>query len=1083
MSLLTFLTSVALIFKAVSQQIIFQHCSAISRSHRDSGDGEEIKEVKGLIMNSAIVCLSLILSVLAMDCEPPYECSAEALNRELVADTSTVDSPAVMYVTSSQSAAQDSTGSTFNSLSEAWASLTQSYTVIYLLAGTHHLEGSADASTNLQEATIKTLLCSQLQHAECSDAPVTLKLIDFSFKIAVTKLTLTLQDLVFDARTSLVEGCSAEYCFYCPYQSTNSTGTHSDKGTLLTEYARTSVCAAYASQPFISVTQGGTLIVSNVEFNHFRYGLKHLIYSSTSAVSLLNVTFYNSKCSGYIVAIEYGPSYTHKGGRVEFTNNGYLPNTLNLFGYLSAKNVGSIDISGLEVSYGVFMTSVADSFIRLDDCLDVTIQHCTFMYLLNFNGLIKISSTQLDSSPIPTADILVSDLTCSYIWLTAGHLLCIALSSSQLNTVITNVAVTEFYSLGPLMQFFINTLDVDQSTSKAFELSNITLENCRQGDSLIDIDGFSNVNVSTINIRQCGDSFNVAMLNRETMEAFARKQHYVTSFDASSFPVSGLITADNVHNLSITGLTIDSCTFQSNAMPVYLKALTGAVEFSCLVLQDIDFYSAFAFYLETAGAVTFKSSKIDSNSNLDLAKGGVFFVQASEIRIVDCVVSGNSAYDALVSLSAASISITSAHIINNAPKYGGTVKALMVGQSTFTFEDSELSGNTASISSPGLKIQSFSLEPCKVVITRSVFANNSGHSYSFLIFTDSYLQLSQDSSIAYVTFKGNSMPRAVLIMLSHISGRLTLQNLEFVNNQAEEGNLIYCVVQTTEDNQAGIILQDVEAVHNRAIFFLIAKSTIVALKLTTANLRLIDNTMSIASIENAEWTDSKSRFERLTSPFLNPLVQIARSTGVHWTETYLSDANSIYNGAALSISLYSQVRLDNCQLINNHSNLSGGAINIEGQSKLQVHSTLFQGNSAEVYGGAISAQGIQPSEVSNCTFIANSGLGFSGILVSFGVLDISNSTFTHETAYQALVLGFMSTNGSISNCIFKDLSANYGPIILGLSWSNLTLTDVSFVNCSSIYTLIDLTTSNIVLTRVRSVGNTSITEVSLINFS
>ncbi len=151
-------------------------------------------------------------------------------------------------------------------------------------------------------------------------------------------------------------------------------------------------------------------------------------------------------------------------------------------------------------------------------------------------------------------------------------------------------------------------------------------------------------------------------------------------------------------------------------------------------------------------------------------------------------------------------------------------------------------------------------------------------------------------------------------------------------------------------------------------------------------------------------------------------VQSQGQTNLKIIGSTFVNGNAKYGGAIHINGNTKQMTIDGCNFINNVASEDGGAISRYESSSVDIINSNFEGNSAQ-WGGAIYLR-YTDGTISNCTFKNNHASVDSGA-VSGGVL--TDCTFIGNTAGD---FGGAVAWGSYNNCIFINNSANnYGGAI------------------------------------------------------
>lgn len=255
--------------------------------------------------------------------------------------------------------------SPYNSLLTAVSSVWAPYTLIYLLKGQHYLQPQGTnqiltiAATHLQ---VQTLFCTDNvgDHLQCASQPAILQMTTSDVQFLINT-RLTLQDVTVKGGFSLIEGCSSDYCSYCPAVHFNESTRvmNNDRNEPITDYAPQALCDIYQTSTLFRLSPQSTFNLTNVRFDKITHQPLALILNECGNLLMTNVTFTNivpkrlGLTGGVIQWLpreEFEPYYCgtflYQGGLVEMLNNGYEYSNNNLFsGFAWLSSVRYIEIS------------------------------------------------------------------------------------------------------------------------------------------------------------------------------------------------------------------------------------------------------------------------------------------------------------------------------------------------------------------------------------------------------------------------------------------------------------------------------------------------------------------------------------------------------------------------------------------------------------------------------------------------------------------------------------------------------------------------------------------------------------------
>jgi len=327
----------------------------------------------------------------------------------------TADNPVEIYVNSGSTAGPylGTRTNPYNSVMAAIAAVWAPYSVIYLLRGVHYLQTQDITSTQLFPISapflrIQTLLCTGdgNDHLQCAFQPAVLQLTqsDVNFVIAAS---LTLQDVTIKGGFSLKNGCSAEYCTYCPAVHLNETtnSMYSDRNLPISDYAPQALCDRYKTSALFQLSPESTLNLTRVRFVTIKHQPLALILNQCGNLLMTDVAFSNiiprrlGLNGGVIQQLTldaYEPYYcgtfSYEGGMVELLNSGYEYSTNSLysgFAWLSA--LRSITISRVLFLFNYMQIGKAkeifgSALMFIQRFREMKVTNCTFRYNVADSG-------------------------------------------------------------------------------------------------------------------------------------------------------------------------------------------------------------------------------------------------------------------------------------------------------------------------------------------------------------------------------------------------------------------------------------------------------------------------------------------------------------------------------------------------------------------------------------------------------------------------------------------------------------------------------------------------------------------------
>ena len=370
----------------------------------------------------------------------------------------------------------------------------------------------------------------------------------------------------------------------------------------------------------------------------------------------------------------------------------------------------------------------------------------------------------------------------------------------------------------------------------------------------------------------------------------------------------------------------------------------------------------------------------DKNADgvLDSSDTSAFLVTlaSSEEAVIDSVrMSGIGDNGGAALVWGGSLKLLRVHCFGCRANRGGAVGTL--GAESLRFDDCQFTDCSASFFGGAVYALS-----CSVFVTNCVFERNTSQNEGGAIHVESYSVKTFD--ITNSLFDTNTAAQiGGAVYCSEVN--LTVQDSQFLNNQATLGGAIRTVARSTET----ITMANCDFHHNIASQY--AGAVYVYIASSAPPLRIANSQF----IENQSTADGGALQILGSAEFLH-------STFV---------GNTAYRGGAIHPS-DGPLSVRHSKFVGNRATLKGGGI-FSDTSQIIVAQSHFEGNQATTNGGAISYEYFSQSSVYLSSFVSNQAQ-LGGGLHSVGWVNVSQSTFAKNTADRGAGIYRASANLVIS---------------------------------------------------------------------
>ena len=986
------------------------------------------------------------------------------------ADISTPASPFPIFVQSTPNPQGNGTYSNpLDNLADALDAVWMQYSVVYLLAGIHNLTNctlapyllsftQAPTSSSLPvQLTISGYLCTMdASHSLCAKSPPTLSLDNTNPVTFLVRSNITIQHLTFWGGTTLVPGCTQDFCTYCPATTLGSGGSIDDRGNMLTagKFAPSVLCVPFLSQRFVDLDTNANLTLWDVSFTGFMQGFRSLLYFTVGNLNLTSVNFTNITIGMYSkptystilpllmdsVIVQENPSTQSfinsslalNQVTVFLLNNGYEYNVnLSLGGFLSVQGLRNVMITNTKFSYTLCFRS---SLLTVGNFLSFSLLNCTFNRVYAGMFVLKLTPTIYPKvlQEVAMEHIVIRNVSFSQCaaalpgTTTSGQLVNIYTLGSLLNMQLSSILLMDIFVQGYAVYIrgvqtpadmtgtvvLTKPAGVLVSTAmppKWLLISGMTLQRCITNTNLLYLLSMVNVNINALNVTNSGDSLSQENINTKAFAYFApvaylSKPATIPAYLACTSP----ITLRSLYNVTLVNFVLADCTC--------LAALgTGGVQVSGTPIGDLTVLDG-------------KIERLNSKSTSFAVCLHLFTTGNVVMRRV--TINGNYATKAgCVQLSAAvgyAVALDSVSFLNGA---GVSAQLQILSSQNATLSNCTFTG-TASSQEAGLLFQplggltsslfyistsTFSLNkglsgvcvylvgdlvaptPVSLQLDMCQFMKNQGSGAGTAVMVDSANVLAADSYIRNTVFKDNVVNEAAIFISPQV-GQLDMRN-------------VTCSGSSLDNSTASASL-----------------SSVGCLLCTFSGT---SSSVPILTLSNSDFS-------------FNSGISMISFNSASGLATLITSNNSFTGNLGRAIYLQQAILIDSNSFIQDNERVG---YYLAASSQATITAALFRGNKGQV-AGALYLGGGSKGTCINCVFEENQARSGTGAVYAeqSSELHLINGVFRRNSASKqgaAVTLFGSDVNNTIDQTVFEDNINGMGGTVLLLS-SSLTMRGVNF---------------------------------------
>ena len=992
-----------------------------------------------------------------------------------------------IYVATTGTASASGTSTDpISSPSAAFQKITMKFTKVMISPGNYQLALESatnplitDTSSPLMTVVDLHIQEVWIQGTDSTNRPIIYLTTDI-VKLYSRSKALYIKNIIFNGQYSLMNGCNAVTCMYCPYIKTIIEGNFykDDRGnviqtTSLSQYAQN--CASFNSYSFITVPSGSTLELDTVDVVSFQQQFYAFI-NAQGSVTLKTVNFIKSQASSsgawiYLSCTSgcSSVSFTYTGGSVTNFNYGYeFLSTTYQSGFLTAKGTYDIDISNVSIDYAMVVSgssySTYNYFISAVNIQGtVTITDCTFS-----NSLVN-SMVYIDASTISYTDLTMDSFgnfeeykmthfsMSGTSFTNVGSILCLlcqdmdtVLQNTDLDTCtftnivanggVLNIANTGGYtSTDQAGGWSIATTAAGTTlgwvTARSIVLNALTFSNVYYGDSLISITEQPNINVTSLTTTNTYDlyinDFTTLIVNQFSAGgSYLSKDLLVSVMTENS--CSSLISIATADIVGLEKLTITNTNCLDGYLALHMTEVSTANLTTATISQStattaagiLTFDSIPAIYLT---AVTLQSISLEISSAITIRYSD--FVNLTDITGNSvCSTYGSPLY--LKDVLQTYITKFSCNTCISSRSHGGAIYILpttldsIIWISYLTCNYCEAtSGNGGT-----LYIESYSIKINLAITISNVYISGGWADDGAALYIAETVSLSI-GYISNITVENTNGSHGAVITDLHKFGKLFITDFTASGNNGIYSGIRgdYSFVDTL------LTLTNVFIVNPTSTSSIFSFSSLVS--------------GTTVSVQNLTISQSSSLAFLLDSiSLLMNLITINSGSGISSTNSVKVNATNL-NFTYLSSYAYRGISSSSftCTYCN-FQHLTGGTFTVEGKSTMQVYSSFFY-NVTSSSPGSILYMNIcnQKNLFYNCTFLKCGNTNGALVDAQSSTLNFTLCLFTENNSTSMTPgISLIESTLVVMDCIFTNQSSVMGSFIYASTLSTVTATSSTF---------------------------------------
>lgn len=749
-----------------------------------------------------------------------------------------------------------------------------------------------------------------------------------------------------------------------------------------------------------------------------RFGIKHLIESLSSNITLENVDFYNIHTCSYTIKISGiidNNFFIYQEGVVELLNNGFEAiGTIDLNPFMQIQTLENVIIEDVSFSYNLVNADNGNLIFIAD------------VYRLKLNRL-ELVSNYVDNYLVnvyQNVDMPKGNDGWYYFYDNIQIINCIfkrnymkkVLSLNYLqncqniniefNNFEENIAQDSILELS-----FINDYPNECSSQQEWDdltipaiHTNINSNSFTKNYALYNvakITSFGNVNLISNTLSENGSTLDP---NSITGSDISQAQNSYLKLGLPSFQQNLCQTLLITNELS--SLTIQSLEFEYNLCPLLsISSITTSLSINTISISHNSLSSDDWFFYLNSKFCNMQQLAFSDNTYSITPKGLIFIQGVLEAQscTLDSIYISQSP-NSIKTKKIANLAINDLTVIeSNSDLYSG-VYFFVSSNSVLSISQSTFESNTKGILHLVSESAGLSLLLSIDSVTLSELTTQ------LAIYIDPTLEINEKSSINSI-YMLNS--QAKFLTLSSIKGKLLLNDCFFNENTLDSDNLI----EVSGNNI--LIIQNTIFEKTTADSVIYGHNSDGDTFLSIKDSKFIKNIGSSVKISSATAEIINSDFLYNQAGY-GPVVYITEGSELAIIQCTLVSNTALINGV-IYITLSSYLKAEDTTFMTNYAYLKGGGIYADQKSIIDVKNSVFIENTA-YQGSCIFAQNLNPESIIDFCLFVNNSAEFTGcVSLHESELTITNSAFDNNNAdhYPALEAIYF-TDLKLINSSFKN---------------------------------------------------------------
>jgi len=1012
-------------------------------------------------------------------------------------DTTTIDTPSVLYVSESKLVGNGSLSWPFANLGLPLISMWQQYTTIYLL-GQSVLLDIDFSSTHPEVQTYKyigpassrlvrisSLPCDQLRTEGCSLEYTEIGIVT-PFTLYID-YTLIMEHVVVTSKV-LFAGLSTDFC--PTLILVGDVWVMENGQPASTDY----ISAARQCEPFrdysaIVVKSGGTLILREMEVANLALEARALVNIRGGIVQFESVNFRDvhtqkGEYKAGIVLVDTScsdldcGSFSYINGRVESLNQGltYVEGLL-LSPFLYASTLRDVVFANVTFEHNFVVDAFASTdklssvaLISLDSFHNLTIANCTFRANFVTGGVVVVDSWVV----LPKlSDSNKTAYMYAYPHITLRNLLFESnLGEASLVTIrfqkdVLNVNVSALVFLNNAVEGYgLLAVQSDRAAKSALaygevksvrsattgklenmwigpryvSISDVNITKTMSAASLIIVENCANIKLNSLNIVENGD-LDESVLNR-TFEIYAEGTNtQLPVFPSPAECAHFLYFKGNIEtSLQRISLSANLCT--QGICGAYIHTNTGTISVSDLTARDNLCTSPSGSILTVFDNTNIRVLRVSVVNHTNWSGGVLSFGTHCQVSLQTSLFQDNSGADGAAVACEAVASLVASQLTFKNNSAAGSIGAglyILAGNSLpslFTLTDCQFEGNSADRGG-ALAFVATNDTTISLHIASSQFRSNTAVVFGAALMVAAGLTLQTGSKISDCLFAGQGSDYGA-VTLAQKNGFLDFVNCVFQGNRGKNSAAVFL----ESEDPALTTFTNVKFIESVGKITILDANSRFNTSFITKNCTFLDNEGSDMVMEGGYWQDFGSTFvfSTYTEFYISSLAVAA------FKDTLISNNHADYQGGAVHLLTGGVLHCDNCLFLNNSAGHSGGAIFAEQDSTIIVRNSLFHFNSANQNGAVLQLiSSVGTTSLIESSLIEWNSVGNLGVIfMQSAFLVLSNVTLRSNVGSKCPGIMLMLASLQVVNSRFSEQVGALSAFLMAMTSSNVTIVGSRF---------------------------------------